>query len=230
MNVDSDSGSGSVSGSHSPHSRGSRTSSYIDYFDLSDDKFPWRDSRPQEIEHRRALLTDALIFDELLRAGGIHEPDVLYPPRDVSSLERLLDTIEGCQFDVVKKECLVYYLLKWYDDDRATQYRKLRGLLPQYRAMVDAYFALDTGVDVAVRDFALPHSRGSILIYSHRKPYQFSQIQGLLLITRQKSFLLSGKNPIRHVSCCNMFAAQSLLSRSLTTWNYIPLLSQRIIS
>ena len=128
---------------------------FISYFDVSNN-FAWRKTRSTEIEQRRALLGDTLIFDLLLSRGGIQKPDALYPPADVSALQQLLDAIEESQYDTLKKECLVYYLLKWHQDGREGRFQQDRCIPPHFAALADAYWLLDTGADVSVR-------RGTIL-------------------------------------------------------------------
>ncbi|KAK0192519.1 nuclear pore complex assembly-domain-containing protein [Armillaria mellea] len=121
---------------------------YLSYFDVTDELFPWQDSVVQEIERRRAALNDMLLFDILLSLGGIRQPDTIYPPRDVRSLERLLDAISASQYDVLKKDCLVYFLLKWHEDGRETKFEQARSIPPQFCALSDAYWHLDAGLNV----------------------------------------------------------------------------------
>ncbi|KAH9939469.1 nuclear pore complex assembly-domain-containing protein [Amylocystis lapponica] len=94
-----------------------------DLFDLSPTNFAWRPPVPQEIEKRRALMSDVLIFDILLSSGGIHQPDSLYPPTDADSLQCLFDAIVNSTFDALKQDSLIYYLLKWYQDGREERLR-----------------------------------------------------------------------------------------------------------
>lgn len=121
---------------------------YLSYFDVTDELFPWQDSVVQEIERRRAALNDMLLFDILLSLGGIRQPDTFYPPRDVRSLERLLDAISASQYDILKKDCLVYFLLKWHEDGRETKFEQARSIPPQFCALSDAYWHLDAGLNV----------------------------------------------------------------------------------
>jgi hypothetical protein len=120
-------------------------------FEVSLDKFPWRVPIPRQIEERRARLSDVLIFDILLLAGGVKHPDALYPPRDVGSLNRLLEAIEDTTYDALKKDCLIYFLLKWHQDGREDRFRDDRCIPPQFVALADAYWNLDSGTDVPVR-------------------------------------------------------------------------------
>jgi hypothetical protein len=120
--------------------------------------FPWREPILQEVETRRACMSDRLIFDILLSSGGILQPDTLYPPKDVESLRRLLDAIQNSTYDALKKECLVYFLLKWHKDGREERFRHEKCIPPQFTALADAYWHLDTGLNVAVRFCRLPAS------------------------------------------------------------------------
>ncbi|KAF8637860.1 hypothetical protein AX17_002486 [Amanita inopinata Kibby_2008] len=127
--------------------RSLQAQTFISYFDVASN-FAWRESRTEQIEQRRALVGDALIYDLLLSAGGIKQPDALYPPTDVSALKRLLDDIEASQYDALKKECLVYYLLKWHLDGREDRFQLDRCIPPHFTALADAYWLLDTGFNV----------------------------------------------------------------------------------
>lgn len=122
----------------------------LDYFDQTPDGFAWREPLPLQIETRRANLGDLLIFDILLSAGGIREPDRLYPPVDVQGLRRLLESIEHCTYDTLKKECLIYFLLKWHQDGREERFQLDRCIPPQFVALADAYWNLDSGANVLV--------------------------------------------------------------------------------
>jgi len=124
------------------------------YFDLSD-HFAWREPRPQEIEQRRALLNDLLIFDILLRSGGVSSFDTLYPPRDERSLVRLLEAIENSNYDTLKKNCLIYFLLKWHQDGREAIFAAQNCITSQFVALTKAYWYLDSGNHISVRVFSV---------------------------------------------------------------------------
>lgn len=122
----------------------------LSLFDLSPTQFAWRAPRPREIETRRAHMSDLLIFDILLASGGIRRPDTYYPPVDAYSLRRLLEAIQGSAYDTLKKDCLIYFLLKWHQDGREERFSEERCIPPQFAALADAYWCLDTGNDPAV--------------------------------------------------------------------------------
>ncbi|KAJ8516277.1 hypothetical protein ONZ45_g6399 [Pleurotus djamor] len=120
----------------------------LSYFETSNATFPWRGGRPQEIERRRAQLNDVFIFDLILAGGGVRNSDTLFPPHDVTGLEDLLAGIESSNYDTLKKEGLIYWLLKWHMDGRELKFSEDRCIPPQLVALSDAYWCLDAGVDI----------------------------------------------------------------------------------
>ncbi|EIN08466.1 hypothetical protein PUNSTDRAFT_68800, partial [Punctularia strigosozonata HHB-11173 SS5] len=109
------------------------------------------------IEDRRGLLNGLLIFDILLQSGGIRDAHLLYPPRDPESLSLLLDAITNSTYDSLKKDCLVYFLIKWHefkidgsggDRIREEMFVQERCIPPQFVLLADAYWYFDTGSDV----------------------------------------------------------------------------------
>ncbi|TCD71901.1 hypothetical protein EIP91_000033 [Steccherinum ochraceum] len=116
-------------------------------FDTSE-TFAFRNPIPQQIQSRRTRMSDVLIFDILLTSGNVRNPSTLYPPQSVSGLRELLLAIEVSSYDSLKKDCLVYFLLKWQRDDKSRQFREARSIPPQFVALSDAYWSLDSGVDI----------------------------------------------------------------------------------
>ncbi|OJA08402.1 hypothetical protein AZE42_00998 [Rhizopogon vesiculosus] len=111
-------------------------------------QFPWTTTTSTDIESRRAQMADVLIFDVLLISGGIRQPDMLYPPTDLHSLRRLLEVINSSSYDSLKKDCLVYILLKWFQDGREAEFAEERCIPPQFVSLANAYWHLDTGIHV----------------------------------------------------------------------------------
>jgi hypothetical protein len=116
--------------------------------------FPFTSDLVDTLVARRAALTDALVFDLLLAGGGVENPAELYPPRDSDALVHLVGAIRTCAYDGLKKDCLLYYLLKACPgDDGATRRRNflgLRAIPPQFVLLSDAYWELDGGGDLRV--------------------------------------------------------------------------------
>jgi Nuclear pore complex assembly len=95
-------------------------------------------------------MSDMLIFDILLTSGGVRHPETLYPPTNVEDLKGLLNAIESSTYDALKQDCLVYYLLRWYQDGREDRFRHYKCIPPQFTLLSDAYWHLDSGIHVAV--------------------------------------------------------------------------------
>ncbi|KAJ3927808.1 MAG: nuclear pore complex assembly-domain-containing protein [Lentinula lateritia] len=136
-----------------------RLTNLLGYFDVTADLFPWHKERVQAIEQRRAILDDTLLFDILLTLGGIREPDTLFPPNDVPGLQRLLNAIAESTYDALKKDCLVYYLLKWHRDGRERRFQRDRLIPPQFAQLAEAYWCLDAAVNVQIAVSLLSDSR-----------------------------------------------------------------------
>ncbi|KAJ7185623.1 nuclear pore complex assembly-domain-containing protein [Mycena filopes] len=118
------------------------------YFDLSPETWAFRSPRPLQIQRRRTALGELLLFDILLSAGGIRQPETLYPPVDIDSFHRLIDAIQSSQYDALKRDCLVYFLLKWYQDGREDKFRIDKCIPPQFTTLADAYWHLDSGNNI----------------------------------------------------------------------------------
>ncbi|EIM89095.1 uncharacterized protein STEHIDRAFT_53382, partial [Stereum hirsutum FP-91666 SS1] len=102
----------------------------------------------ETIATRRARMADRLLFDVVLHAGGLHDPADYFPPSNQDTLRELLKKIDGLKFDSLKRDCLVYSLLKWHRDGREKVFREERCIPPQFSALSDAYWHLDAGVEV----------------------------------------------------------------------------------
>ncbi|KZP18203.1 hypothetical protein FIBSPDRAFT_1046417 [Athelia psychrophila] len=117
-------------------------------FNCSPEDFAWPSATCDHIEARRAQMNDQLIFDVLLATGGIHGPDRLYPPRDVDALIVLMDAILDSTYDLLKKDCLIYYLMQFHKDGREEVFSEEHSIPPQFVLLADAYWQLDNGADV----------------------------------------------------------------------------------
>ncbi|TFK29768.1 hypothetical protein FA15DRAFT_691042 [Coprinopsis marcescibilis] len=140
----------------SSHSEGTL---FLRYFDVSPDGFAWRGTFPEQIRQRRADLDDKLIFDTLLISGGVKDPDFIFPPHDVAGLKRLLDAIEASTYDALKKQTLIYFLLKWHQDGREDIFTLQHCIPPHFSALADAYWHLDSGINLAKAISILSDSR-----------------------------------------------------------------------
>ncbi|KAI0323778.1 hypothetical protein GY45DRAFT_530748 [Cubamyces sp. BRFM 1775] len=121
----------------------------MQYFDLNPDQFAWRPPRLHDIHVRRAHMSNMLFFDILISSGGIRHSDTLFPPTDPESLQKLVQAVRQSTYDVLKQDSLIYYLLKWHQDGREDEFREKRHIPPQFAALSDAYWHLDSGINVA---------------------------------------------------------------------------------
>ncbi|KAG9313526.1 nuclear pore complex assembly-domain-containing protein [Chiua virens] len=130
---------------------------WLAYFSLVGSKpgaFPFTPDTINFIEVRRARMSDLLIFDVLLIRGGIPSPDMLFPPLDWASLKKLLNAIDESVYDILKKDCLIYILLRfaWDLDVKdpnhgwRERYIEERCIPPQFELLADAYWQVDTGI------------------------------------------------------------------------------------
>lgn len=118
------------------------------YFTRSSTLFPWTVAVREQIETRRAKLSDCLLFDSLLRLGRISDPASLYPPADTEGLRRLVNAIRNCSWDRLKRDCLLYYLLLFYQDTRADEFAYERVVPPPFLGVASAYWCLDNTTDI----------------------------------------------------------------------------------
>ena len=81
-----------------------------------------------------------------MQMGGVENTADLYPPTDVLSLHELLLAVHRATYDSMKKDCLIYYLLKWHGDGRELTYAEKHCISPHYAAIANAYCALVLGM------------------------------------------------------------------------------------
>ncbi|PLW46680.1 hypothetical protein PCASD_03641 [Puccinia coronata f. sp. avenae] len=97
----------------------------------------------KKLRSRHETIDGMLFFDRLMKLGSIPNSTDLFPPPHPSRLRQLLDSIEACSFDILKKNCLVYYLLKEYCDGRETRFAIDRLIPSHFSRGLDGLWALD---------------------------------------------------------------------------------------
>ncbi|KAG8682478.1 hypothetical protein FRC11_014826, partial [Ceratobasidium sp. 423] len=116
---------------------------FFGMFDLSPQGFPWTDTQRDMIVRRREEeMGGDLFFDELLKLAGI-DAHVVYPPRDVPTFHHLVNSILNTSWDDFQQSCLIYYLLRHWDDGREKPFAQSKQLPPQFVFVSDAYYLLD---------------------------------------------------------------------------------------
>ncbi|KAK9390610.1 nuclear pore complex assembly-domain-containing protein [Lipomyces mesembrius] len=88
---------------------------------------------------------DGYLFFDLLATGiaAVSDAQDLYPPRDTTSLQDLYDHIAAANADILKKHCLLYYILKDYGSQRASDYVDSVLLPDAHKRLIDGVYALD---------------------------------------------------------------------------------------
>ncbi|KAG8937559.1 hypothetical protein FRC00_004071 [Tulasnella sp. 408] len=80
----------------------------------------------------------ALFIDELLAIACI-DPNAIYPPRIPDAFLALQDAINNSPLDYVKHNCLLYYLLKAWNDNRIALFAQAKAIPRQYVILSDGY-------------------------------------------------------------------------------------------
>ncbi|KAA1138686.1 hypothetical protein PGTUg99_034576 [Puccinia graminis f. sp. tritici] len=97
----------------------------------------------KRLRSREETIDGMLFFDRLMKLGSIPNFKDLFPPPHPSRLRQLLDSIDACSFDLLKKNCLVYYLLKEYGDGRENRFAIDRLIPSHFSRGLDGLWALD---------------------------------------------------------------------------------------
>jgi hypothetical protein len=156
---------------------------FFEMFDLSPQAFPWTDARRDAIVRRRDEEMDGeLFFDALLKLAEI-DADSLYPPRDIPTFHHLVNAILDTSWDDFQQSCLIYYLLRHWEDGREKPFAQSKLLPPQFMFVSDAYYLLDAErSEVCVSDDLRP----SVANQQYRKPCHIYVIAGSFTSLRAK--------------------------------------------
>ncbi|OCF45444.1 hypothetical protein I317_00690 [Kwoniella heveanensis CBS 569] len=173
------------------------------HFDLADT--PWTDLTSPVIEDRRRRSPGGrLFFDRLLELTGLDGP-ALYPPNTPAALRRLLHSIHSCPFDRLKRDCLLYYLLKDYDAAPSSNQAP----------------TMDVDIDVEGED----DPDGTVVITksaagSERRPGKADAFAKRRCLPKTWRVFMDGYWALDHSSW--EFAVSSLSDPSITTLNFVP--------
>lgn len=95
-------------------------------------------------------MSGELFFDILLRLGGKENAIELYPPTNYAELCRLINEVDSTSYDQMKRDCLIYYLLRWQMDGTEETYIVDKMIPGQYVVLADAYWHLDSDITLEV--------------------------------------------------------------------------------
>ncbi|OCB86310.1 hypothetical protein A7U60_g6622 [Sanghuangporus baumii] len=154
------------------------------------EQLPWTQDVCNHILARRAAMSGQLFFDMLLRLGGIDNPASIYPPCDLLSLKVLIDAILDLSYDSMKRDCLVYYLLKQLQKGKEVSFAYERSISSHYVALTDAYWELDSGINL---EGAISRLSDARIVKDHT-----TKIMETLALDSNSAFLIR-----KYVRTCN---------------------------
>ncbi|KAL5499060.1 hypothetical protein ACEPAH_1578 [Sanghuangporus vaninii] len=167
-----------------------QSSEIADRFSDKTEQLPWTKDVCSHILARRAAMSGQLFFDILLRLGGIDDPASVYPPYNMHSLKVLIDVILDLSYDSMKRDCLVYYLLKQPQKGKEVSFAYERSISSQYVALTDAYWELDSGINL---EGAISRLSDARIVKEHT-----TKIMETLALDSNSAFLIR-----KYVRTCN---------------------------
>ena len=93
---------------------------------------------------------DELFIDYMLRNVGIEDPTRLFPPMSKEVIRETLAAVESAGHPSIKLECIVYYLLSWWDDGSHDNFCVNKRIPSGFAELAYAYYLFDSG-DYIVR-------------------------------------------------------------------------------
>lgn len=123
---------------------------------LDDTDRAWTSENVKRVRARREAMSGLLFFDTLLRLGGIENAQNIFPPSNKKEYSILLDAIFATSYDNMKRDCLIYYLLKFLMNTSEVRFASQQMLAHHYASLADAYWFLDNGFNLDVSLFFIP--------------------------------------------------------------------------
>lgn len=117
---------------------------------LEDADRAWTSDNVERIIMRREAMSGLLFFDILLQLGGIENAQEIFPPSNREEYGVLLDAIFASSYDNMKRDCLLYYLLKFLMNTSEVRFASQQMLAHHYASLADAYWFLDNGFNLDV--------------------------------------------------------------------------------
>jgi hypothetical protein len=90
-------------------------------------------------------MQDELFIDYVLRNTGIENPTKLFPPSSKETIRETLTVVKEARNPSIKLECIVYYLLSWWDDDRHENFCDNKRIPSGFADLTYAYYLFDSG-------------------------------------------------------------------------------------
>ncbi|KAI9593087.1 nuclear pore complex assembly-domain-containing protein [Syncephalis fuscata] len=105
--------------------------------------FPYDNKTKKNITAARKLFGGHLCIDRLLTFAGV-EIGSLYPPSNEGQLKKLICAIYECDLDQIKKDSIVYYLIRECQDNTIiNSFIQSRSIPLPYQQAITGYWLLD---------------------------------------------------------------------------------------
>ncbi|RKP08983.1 nuclear pore complex assembly-domain-containing protein [Thamnocephalis sphaerospora] len=105
--------------------------------------FPHLAENAARLAAARQLSGGMLVIDRLLQFAEV-EVGTAYPPVDADGLVQLVHSVYGCDLDMLKKDSIMYYLIRDSGNEAAISGFAQKRLIPEpYQQLVTGYWLLD---------------------------------------------------------------------------------------
>lgn len=90
-------------------------------------------------------MQNELFIDYMLRNTGIENPKTLFPPLSKETIRETLTAVKEAHNPSIKLECIVYYLLSWWDDGSRENFCDNKRIPSGFAELAHAYYLFDSG-------------------------------------------------------------------------------------
>lgn len=128
------------------------------WFECKPENFPYLAEVSEGIEKQRRVF--GLFFDRLLTVMGLKESISSYPPASFNDLSALVKQIMAVDSDDLKKNCLIYYLIRdrSHSSNQHEMFAQRTAIPSNYKHLIDAYWSLDRlDLHGAFKNFLFPN-------------------------------------------------------------------------
>ena len=86
-----------------------------------------------------------LFIDYMLRNTGVEAPTKLFPPSSKETIRETLTAVKDANNPSIKLECIVYYLLSWWNGAGHDDFCVNKRIPSGFAALTYAYYLFDSG-------------------------------------------------------------------------------------
>ena len=81
----------------------------------------------------------------MLRNTGVEAPTKLFPPSNKETIRETLTAVKDANNPSIKLECIVYYLLRWWNGTGHDDFCVNKRIPSGFAALTYAYYLFDSG-------------------------------------------------------------------------------------